>query len=145
VRPANSCSPSLASKGIEVEYNEAISPAQGVSYGGRIALLPGQPPAEELATLIHEAGHELLHRGDRRAETTKTVREMESEAVAFVIGKAVGLRMGTTSADYITLYNGSAEMLIESLEAIQHASATILAAILLATEREERKTLAAAC
>jgi len=47
----------LGRQGIEVEYNEAIAPAQGVSFGGRIALLPGQSPAEELATLIHEAGH----------------------------------------------------------------------------------------
>lgn len=135
----------LGQLGIEIEYNEAIAPAQGVSYGGRIALLPGQSPAEELTTLIHETGHELLHRGDRRAATTKTVRELEAEAVAFVVGQAVGLQMGTASADYITLYNGNAEMLTESLEAIQHASATILAAILPATDREERQTLAAAC
>lgn len=130
---------------VEIEYNEAIAPAQGVSYGGRIVLLPGQSPAEELATLIHEAGHELLHRGDGRANTTRTVRELEAEAVAFVVGQAVGLRMGTTSADYITLYHGNPEMLAESLEAIQHASAAILAAIRPETRREEAQKFAAAC
>jgi hypothetical protein len=131
----------LDRQGIEIEYNEAIAPAQGVSYGGRIALLPGQLPAEELATLIHETGHELLHRGDRRAGTTKAVREMEAEAVAFVVGKAAGLQMGTTSADYITLYNGNAELLAESLEAIQNASTTILTAILPIVVQPDRKTL----
>jgi hypothetical protein len=70
---------------------------------------------------------------------------MEAEAVAFVVGQAVGLHMGTTSADYIALYSGNVEMLTGSLEAIQHASATILAAILPATEREEGQPLAAAC
>lgn len=120
----------LGRQGIEIEFNEAIAPAQGVSYGGRIALLPGQSAAEELATLIHETSHELLHRGDRRAATTRTVRELEAEAVAFVVGQAVGLQMGTTSADYITLYNGDVAMLMESLEAIQNASAVILTAIL---------------
>ena len=119
----------LSRQGIEIEYNEAIAPAQGVSYGGRIALLPGQAPAEELATLIHEAGHELLHRDARRATTTRDVRELEAESVAFVVGQAIGLTMGTTSADYIKLYNGDATMLAESLEAIRNASAVILAAI----------------
>lgn len=135
----------LGRQGIELEYNEAIAPAQGVSFGGRIALLPGQSPAEELATLIHEAGHELLHRGDRRAATTKAVRELEAEAVAFVIGQAIGLTMGTTSADYIKLYNGDAAMLAASLEAIQNASAVLLAAILPETEREDTQKFAAAC
>ena len=120
----------LAQQGIEIEYSEAIAPAQGVSYGGRIALLPGLGRAEELATLIHETAHELLHRNERRAATTRTVRELEAESVAYVIGQAVGLRMGATSADYITLYGGNAEILTESLEAIQHASAAILAVIL---------------
>jgi len=42
---------------IELEYNERIAPAQGVSYGGKIALLPGQTKAEEFSTLVHELAH----------------------------------------------------------------------------------------
>ena len=134
----------LRRQGIELEYNASIAPAQGVSYGGRIALLPGQVPAEELATLIHETSHELLHRGNRRAETTRTIRELEAEAVAFIVGQAAGLQMGTASADYIKLYSGDAAILAQSLEAIQNTSAVILAAILPETDREARQTLAAA-
>src|SRR5712664_3346436 len=52
--------------GISVEYSSDIAPARGTSSGGRIALLPGQSPAEEFSTLAHELAHELLHRGDRR-------------------------------------------------------------------------------
>jgi len=44
-------------QGIELEYNERIAPAQGVSYGGKIALLPGQSKAEEFSTLVHELAH----------------------------------------------------------------------------------------
>jgi hypothetical protein len=55
-----------AAQHISVEYSEQIAPARGASYGGRIALLPGQSPAEEFSTLVHELAHELLHRGDRR-------------------------------------------------------------------------------
>jgi len=44
-------------QGIELEYNERIAPALGVSYGGKIALLPGQSKAETFNTLVHELGH----------------------------------------------------------------------------------------
>jgi antirestriction protein ArdC len=116
-------------QGIELEYNERIAPAQGVSYGGKIVLLPGQSKAETFATLVHELGHEMLHKADRRTTTTKVVRETEAEAIAFVIGKAVGLETGSASADYIHLYHGNASLLTESLEVIQQTSGVILAAL----------------
>jgi hypothetical protein len=115
--------------GIELEFKESIAPAMGVSYGGRIALLPGQSLAEEFSTLVHELAHEMLHRADRRTATTKTVREMEAEAVAFVVGKTIGLNTGRASADYIHLYHGNAALLTESLEVIQKTSAVILSAL----------------
>jgi hypothetical protein len=37
--------------------------------------------------------------------------------------------MGTAAADYIQLYHGSASLLAESLELVQQASASILAAL----------------
>ena len=119
----------LAQQNISLVYDEKIAPALGVSYGGRIALLPGQSQAEEFASLVHEAGHELMHRRERRASTTKTVRETEAEAVAFIVGRAIGLELGTTSSDYIQLYAGDATLLAESLELIQRTSAMILGAI----------------
>jgi hypothetical protein len=119
----------LSSKGITVSYSEKIAPALGMSYGGRIALLPGQSKAETFSTLVHEAGHELLHRSERRTATTKTVRETEAEAVAFVVGKAIGLLNDNASADYIQLYKGNASLLAESLEVIQQTASVILAAL----------------
>jgi hypothetical protein len=119
----------LKSKGIAVSYNDNIAPALGMSYGGRIVLLPGQSKAEAFSTLVHEAGHELLHRSERRTATTKTVRETEAEAVAFVVGKAVGLVTGSASADYIQLYKGNASLLAESLEVVQQTAGVILAAL----------------
>ena len=47
----------LNSKGIQLVYNEKIAPALGMSYGGRIAILPGQSKAETFATLVHETAH----------------------------------------------------------------------------------------
>ncbi|HTV10209.1 MAG TPA: ArdC family protein [Candidatus Aquilonibacter sp.] len=119
----------LKAQGIQLVYNQKIAPALGCSYGGRIAILPGQTKAEEFSTLVHETAHEMLHKAERRTATTKTVRETEAEAVAFVVGKAVGLITGNASADYIQLYHGNASLLAESLEVIQQTSSVILAAL----------------
>ena len=78
----------LAQQNIALEFNEKIAPALGVSYGGKIALLPGQSKAEEFTTLVHELAHEMLHKAERRTMTTATVRETEAEAVAFIVGKS---------------------------------------------------------
>jgi hypothetical protein len=119
----------IEQQGIELVFTENIRPALGMSYGGRIAILPGQAKAEEFSTLVHELAHEMLHKAERRTTTTKTVRETEAEAIAFVVGKAVGLEAGSASADYIHLYHGNASLLAESLEVIQQTSAVILAAL----------------
>ena len=116
-------------QGIELVFTEKIAPALGTSYGGRIDILPGQSEAEEFSTLVHELAHEMLHKAERRTTTTKVVKETEAEAIAFVIGKAVGLETGTASTDYIHLYHGNASFLAESLEVIQQTSAVILAAL----------------
>lgn len=119
----------LAAQNIALEYSENIAPALGVSYGGKIAILPGQPKAGEFVTLVHEVAHELLHKSDRRTMTTATVRETEAEAVAFIVGQAIGLEMGRASSDYIQMYAGNAALLAESLEVVQRTSAVILGAI----------------
>jgi hypothetical protein len=119
----------VAQEGVELVFSEKIAPAFGVSYGGRIAILPGQSEAEEFSTLVHELAHEMLHKAERRTATTKVVRETEAEAIAFVVGKAVGLETGSASASYIQLYHGNASLLAESLEVIQQTSAVILGAL----------------
>ena len=119
----------IIAQGIQLEFKESIAPALGMSYGGRIAILPGQGEAEEFSTLIHELSHEMLHKAERRTATTKTVRETEAEAIAFVVGKTIGLDTGRASADYIHLYHGNAALLTESLEVIQKTSAVILSAL----------------
>jgi antirestriction protein ArdC len=119
----------IAAQGILLEYKESIAPALGMSYGGKIVLLPGQSPAESFSTLVHEVAHEMLHKAERRTATTKVVRETEAEAIAFVVGKAIGLDTGRASADYIHLYHGNAALLTESLEVIQKAAAVILSAL----------------
>jgi antirestriction protein ArdC len=123
-------------QGITVEYTNDIAPALGTAFGKTIRLLPGQTEAEKLATLVHEYAHLRLGHTERRTTTTKTVRETEAEAIAFVVSKAIGLNPNS-SASYIQLYHGNAELLMESLEIVQQSSAVILAAI----EMEEPASL----
>ena len=124
-------------QGIQLEFKESIAPALGMSYGGRIVILPGQEPAEEFSTLVHELAHEMLHKAERRTATTKTVRETEAEAIAFVVSQTIGLDAGRASADYIHLYHGNAALLTESLEVIQRTAALILSALESKEEAEQ--------
>ncbi|GMU83703.1 MAG: hypothetical protein AMXMBFR47_35730 [Planctomycetota bacterium] len=119
-----------ADKHIALEYSSAIAPARGVSTCGKIILLPNMTPAEEYSTLGHELTHELLH--DRSARLNaggKQLRELEAEAVAFVVCRGIGLESGATSADYILHYNGDRIALSRSLARIQRTASEILTAI----------------
>jgi hypothetical protein len=130
----------LAGQAIAVIHSADIAPARGVSSGGKITLLPGLLAAEEFATLVHEVAHELLHRGDRRLETTKQIRETEAEAVAFAVCESLGLETGSASADYIQLWHGDAQLLTASLGVVQRTSAIILGALSLTEKREADAT-----
>lgn len=118
-----------AERGIALEYSKSIAPARGVSRGGSIALLPDLSPASEFAVLAHEIAHEILHRGERRTQTDKIIRETEAEAVAFVLCQSIGLETGTAASDYIQLYSGDRETLAASLRFIQQTACEIIAAL----------------
>lgn len=119
----------VAACGITLDRADVPFGADGVSTGGRIAVREDLAPAEEFAVTVHELAHELLHRGEDRKEFSKSVRETEAEAVAFVVSAAIGLQTGTAASDYIQLYNGDKDTLSRSLDRIQKTASSILAAI----------------
>jgi hypothetical protein len=119
----------VAAQGIALEFDYKIAPARGMSSGGKITLLPDLPPTEAFAVLAHEVAHELLHRGERRHQTTHSLRETEAEAVAFVVCSAIGLDTNTASSDYIQLHGGDRSALTQSLQFIQSTATEILRAI----------------
>jgi len=121
-----------AERGIEVEFSDALVSAHGLSSGGNILVRKGMSPAEEFSVLAHELAHELLHR-DEDELLSRTVRETEAEAVAFVVCQAVGLEAMDAAADYIQLYLGSKETLFESLQRIRETAVQVIGAI---TEKE---------
>jgi len=118
----------IVERGIVVEWVDDLDGALGTSSGGRIRLLKGLAPATAFTTVVHEYAHELLHRADDRPASRDT-RELEAEAVAFVVGNAVGLDTSNASRDYIHLYRGDREALARSLDRVQRAAAVILTVV----------------
>ena len=118
-----------AEQGIQVHFSDALGSAHGLSAGGKILVRKGLSPAEEFSVLAHEVAHELLHKADGEKSLSRTVRETEAEAVAFVVCQAIGLDAVSAAADYIRLYQGSKETLLESLQRIRQAAAEVIQAI----------------
>jgi hypothetical protein len=50
---------------------------------------------------VHDLAHEMLHKAARRTTTTEVVPQIEAEAIAFVVGKAIGLEAGSASTESI--------------------------------------------
>jgi hypothetical protein len=116
----------VAKQGISLEYDQSIAPAQGLSYGGKIKLIPNMPPAEEFSVLVHELAHEMLHKERHETRLPTVIRETQAEAVAYVVSRGVELETNSAAADYIALYTGDKKTLAESLSVIQETSSRIL-------------------
>ena len=129
----------VAGEGVQVVRLSFMSPVEGASFGGTIAVRRGLSAAEEFSVFCHEVAHEMLHKTDRGQEDSKTVRETEAEAVAFVVCQAIGLNTNTASSDYLSLYQGDKETLAKSLGRIQRTAARVIEGVM--AEREPAVTI----
>lgn len=98
----------------------------GFTDGKRIVLSSFLSRAARAETLIHEWGHVLLHKDGEGS--TAAVRELEAEAVAYAVGRELGLPM-EGSRDYILHWRGTVEALEAALERISRAARGILKAL----------------
>lgn len=115
----------VKSCGIDLEYADDLRGALGLSAGGRIMLRRGLSASEEFSTLSHELAHELLHR-EKEVKVARNIRELEAEAVAFVVCQAIGLDTNTAACDYIQLYQADRKLLMASLGRIRETAAVII-------------------
>ena len=116
-------------KNISISYKDDLR-ADGISKCGEILLRLGLDPAVEFHVLAHEIAHELIYTKEKRKECSKKQKEVEAESVAYVVSKSIGLTTGTASSDYIQLYNGDKEAIVNSLMTIKKTSTQIIKAIL---------------
>ena len=119
----------ISSQGIVLEYSDELGNAEGASSGGKIRIRPELSAAAEFSVLVHELAHELLHWTDHGLMGTCKSRELEAEAVAFIVSSAIGLECSTASSDYIQLYNGTVETLEASLDGIRKTASEIITAL----------------
>jgi hypothetical protein len=112
--------------GVVITRLADLGGAHGYSQPGRITILESLTSADTAAVLVHEFAHCLLHPADDRPASRDT-RELEAEAVAFVVGEAVGLHVAQ-AVDYLHLYIGDSAALAASLDRIQRAASVIPAA-----------------
>lgn len=84
--------------------------------------------ADLAVTLVHEYAHALLHFGtDNRDERSK--REVEAEAVAYVVGRYYGLET-SGSAFYLAAWqNEDSEAILDRLNRIRRTAAELIDAI----------------
>lgn len=111
-----------------VAVQEGLLPggALGRTDGKRIVLAADQGHTRKAETLLHEWAHTLLHFGG--VDLPREVEELEAEAVAYAVGRELGLPM-STSRDYILHWRGTVEGLGAALERIQRAAKEILLAV----------------
>jgi len=116
----------ISANGITLEYSDTL-PADGCSTGGKITIRSGLNPAQDFSVKIHELAHEFLHHSGEKL--SKTQKETEAEAIAYVVCQSIGLDTNTAFSDYIQLYKSDKEMLISSIQRIKDVSGKILQAL----------------
>jgi len=116
----------ISANGITLEYSDTLH-ADGCSTGGKITIRSGLSQAQDFSVKVHELAHEFLHHTGEKL--SKTQKETEAEAVAYVVCQSVGLDTNTAFSDYIQLYKGDKEMLIRSILRIKDISGRILAGL----------------
>jgi antirestriction protein ArdC len=123
------------SRGITVRFVEqcCLNGAAGTSRGKEIEIRTAETDiTTQAATLAHEIAHSLLHwDADGNKITTrdgkeigKRQRELEAEAVAYVVGSYFGIQ--SPSDFYLATYKVTPAMLLEAVETIAKTARTVL-------------------
>lgn len=107
-------------RGIRVSIVKLRGECQGVSKGGLIEV----DSSAGTKTLIHEIAHEIMHRDENRP-TDSCLRELEAEAVSYVISRHFGLEI-SSSPNYIALHGANSEMVMGHLERIRKTAIEII-------------------
>lgn len=114
-------------RGIAITYVEGFH-AYGMSEGGKITLRGNMERAEQFGVLAHELAHEILHKGDLPKDHTRSVKEIEAEAVAYIVAETFGIDM-SGSAFYLATWKGDRKEVQKRAERIVTTAKAVIEAI----------------
>lgn len=100
----------------------------------RVEVLATDSDAESAGVLIHEYAHALLH-VDVDGATEKTKREVEAEAIAYVVGRYFGLDMDGSAFYLAAWQDDERETLHERLRRISETASEVIQTVETSDER----------
>ena len=110
----------------------AIGGANGqTNWGSRtVVVRADMDDAAMVKTLIHEAGHVLLHEGAPGRYLQRATKEVEAESVAYVVGAAHGMSSDGYSFPYVAAWAGEdgAKAVVAAQGRVAAAAREIIAA-----------------
>lgn len=115
-----------------VPSSSALGGANGVTEWDppRIRVRADMDEAAQVKTLIHEAGHVLLHAGPEGRAMSRSRKEVEAESVAYVVAATHGMQTDDYSFPYVMTWAGR-----EGAAAVRTTQARVAAAALRIIER----------
>jgi hypothetical protein len=116
------CPRSLITRGADGSTNWATK---------TISVADDLSPADQVATFAHEMAHMRMHGPDAKVKTTEQEREVEAEAVAFVVCDFLGIDSREASLGYIISWARAEPAAVRrSLQRILDAAESIRATLL---------------
>lgn len=116
-------------RGITVQFVNLPAGHYGSSKGGAIEIATGHSTGQQAKSCAHELAHEMMHRqadGQVDAAVSREIRELEAEAVAYVVCRHFGLDVGLRASRYIAHWGGDAKKLGSSLTRISKAARELI-------------------
>jgi hypothetical protein len=115
-----------------VPSSSALGGANGTTEweSSRVRVRADMDEAAQVKTLIHEAGHVLLHGGPEARTMTRARKEVEAESVAYVVAAAHGMATDDYSFPYVMTWAGT-----EGAAAVRATQARVASAALRIIER----------
>lgn len=118
---------------IPISFEDIKSGAKGFYQleENRIVVKTGMSEVQTIKTLLHESSHFLLHSKEAQSGTekkSKNKKEVEAEAVAYVVSKHFKINTDDYSLAYVASYSADKDVpeLKESLETIRKTSMDLI-------------------